>query len=409
MTTASVVGPGAVAAPELANPYLSGQMLRADGSPPHRATVAVAALHDLDNGIQIVEPLVSDATDKDGYWQVSHPDSLPTEAFSSIEVTAVVDGKPIIYNYLLPEVEGGADLLAAPRVSRTITTGRRSLPAVDAEPLVMQVGEGRVQPDATDTQVLSMTSSASTTEEQSLVAAPEQTEPDDDVTGPEDAPEMGGETILGSSTCASTYTFWVNRNKYKASFAPLKTSRTLGHSKLHYHYKSTKKTELQVAITGSGGKYAGGLTGSQSEITDTGVSPDWPHNTAKLVKAKWRYRKQRKWCHVAGPTGPESEPMDIYRWVPNKFLLYTKPVENNPTFACHTKGPIHSDTTFTNTATVKWLAWFSIATVKLDNSQTQSTVTGVTIDPDAGETARYCGSNSNGLDVSAFIREIPKA
>ena len=137
------------------------------------------------------------------------------------------------------------------------------------------------------------------------------------------------------------------------------------------------------------------------------LSPDWPNNTSKLVKAKWKFREMRRYCMYETGTGPEGKATDVYKWVPYEFSSgYTKGVANNPTFTCATEGPVNSKVTFSTTATVKWGGWFEIAGVKLSNTQTQSSGTSLTVDPDTGKTPRYCGSNSSGLRYSGFVREI---
>lgn len=187
---------------------------------------------------------------------------------------------------------------------------------------------------------------------------------------------------------------------------PLKVSRTLTHSVLRYKYTTSRQTDLGAAVVTTNDAYSAGLEASRDEHDGLSVTPDWPHSTAKMVKMQWRYRKCRAWCPGGPPPSTPPTPLNIWKWRPHSELGFTKNVANNPDFTCKITGPIASLVTYDNTVTVRWVGWFSVAGVTLNDNQTQSTSTALTIDPDSGETARYCGSSSSSLGSSAFVREV---
>ncbi|ANH37079.1 hypothetical protein I601_0627 [Nocardioides dokdonensis FR1436] len=238
-----------------------------------------------------------------------------------------------------------------------------------------------------------------------IVAAPEQVDQAVDEPDATDSPDV--DAVEGnSSDCSGGYYIWVSKSKRKSVWAPLKTSKTLGKSRLFYHWTTSKKTDLEIAINPEGGSnYGGGLSSSSTELSDLSIKPDWPNSTSKMVRMKWRYRKHQRMCYYAGEPGT-TVAQDVFKWVPEKAMEYTKGEYNNPTFTCNTKGPISARTEFTQSAKVTWGGWFEIIGVRMDNTQTQETVTKLVVDPDSGQTARYCGSNSSGLGTSAFVREI---
>lgn len=64
------------------------------------------------------------------------------------------------------------------------------------------------------------------------------------------------------------------------------TSETLGRSRIKYEWETTKKTKLGVAITGSQGSSAGGLSYSIRHDNSAGLSKTHPNNIHKIVKVQ---------------------------------------------------------------------------------------------------------------------------
>lgn len=400
---AAAFASSANAAPTAAAPTVAeGQILRADGSPAPGVRVNLGAMITYPQGWDMPAPIGTTVTDSTGHWSIQSLKTPPAST-TSMEIAAVVDGRIVIHDYDPFPAAGPSAGSTAKRMAAVADTGLRPADVT----LQVGVGEvtpgGRVAPPATTATATTTVTAMSDGTDQALATDVEAAE---DSTGPLDAPTSIPDGAYDSSRVGSCC-FWANLNEYKKVWVPLKVSRTLSHSVLHYNFKTSTQTDLEIVVTASGDVSSGGLSGSLKEDTSMTLSPDWPHNTSKLVKAQWQYRRQRAWTYGGPPPSDPPTPTNTYRWKANKPLGYTKSLDNNPTFDCKTSGPIGSKVTMDNTTSVTWGGWYSIAGFSLDDKQTQSTQTSLTIDPDDGETARYCGSGST-LATSPFLREIPK-
>jgi hypothetical protein len=312
-------------------------------------------------------------TDSDGGWRVPAPSR--TVGTRSFEVRTVVDGVPVLYDFVQ-------------RPGDTPTFG-----GAQPGPMTLRVGAGRVGGNA-----------APRSDDEAMVAPPGQVEAARAASGPLDAPVMAGGNVAGVAKASCDYVF-VAQNKYKRVWAPLKTSRTRSKSTLRFKWSTTKKTDLGVVFNTPAGKYMGGLSGSSHEESGMSLMPRWANNESKLVKAQWRYRRYRAWCLGGPPPADPPRPLNIWKWKPYEATGFTKNVPNTPTFKCRSRGPVANAVKLTTTTTVAWPGWFSIIGVGVDNTQTQAKETSTTIRPDKGRTPRYCGSAGR-LRKSAFVREV---
>ncbi|GAB6986773.1 hypothetical protein JCM10369A_32980 [Nocardioides pyridinolyticus] len=374
-------------------PLLFGQLLQHDGTPAAGVDVTVVALHDDVDNIQRATLVATVTTSADGSWSV---DDLPVPAGTLLEARTFFNGQPLIYNFAAPGDATGSD----------------------SSPLVLQEGIGQVEQSD---QATAAAPAAGFVDDTTWIAGAGDVETDQDTSGPADAPDMGAfgaaPDAVGLDASPKTCNYaYVPENKYKKVWVPLKVSRTLTHSRLHYSFTTTKQSDLEIAAYSSDSAMTAGLEGSRNESDSLTVSPGWPHDTSKLVKMQWRYRRYRAWCYGGPPPSPPPTPLNLWKWRPYETLEFTKPVSNNPDFTCRITGPVNSEVILKDTVTTSWGGWFAITvkpprstssiTTYLDNKQTQTSSTSLTIDPDAGETARYCGSNSSSLSNSAFVREV---
>lgn len=374
-------------------PPLVGQLIQRDGAPASSVEVSLYELED-EGTVQHATLLATATTAVDGTWQWTGV-SVPEGTF--VEARALVNGSPVIFDFRIP-------------------TG--NAPEADT-PLVLQEGSGRVS--VGDPATVSASTASTYPDNSTLLAGAGDVEGDEDATGPNDAPDMGlldaTPDDVGVEPAVTSCNYgWFAQDKYKKVWVPLKVSRTLNHSRLHYSFSTSKQSDLGIAFHGSTDAYSAGIEGSRSEKDELTISPDWPHDTSKLVKMQWRYRRYRAWCYGGPPPSTPPTPLNMWKWRPYEPMEFTKPVANNPTFSCDVTGPVNSKIVLSNQVTVGWRNWYSVtvkppkstasATVELDNDQTQTTSTSLTIDPDSGETARYCGSATS-LANSAFVREIP--
>jgi hypothetical protein len=352
-----------------ATAFAAGRMLRADGSAAAGAEVTVVALRE-SGGIESAVVVGRSRTDADGEWSIPPPGrSYGTRSF---EVRTVVDGKPLLYDF----VQRPGD--------------KPSLGAQMGSHLSLRAGLGRV-------------GSTGEPRSGSLVALPGQVDAAEPISGPRDALTMPTASApLAKPSC--TYVF-VAQNRYKRVWVPLKVSRTRSKSTLSYKWSTTRETDLAVVISTPERKVMGGLTGSSRERSRMTLRPRWRNHESKLVKAQWRYRRHRAWCLGGPPPSDPPRPLNIWKWKPYRATGFTRKVDNTPTFKCRAKGPVASELTLDNRAAVRWQGWFSIVGVALDGKQTQTTDTSLKIVPDPGKTPRYCGSAKD-LDYSSFVREI---
>lgn len=335
----------------------------------------------------------TDVTDASGNWAVPRPSvSIPADA--TLEIEADIDDRPLIYDFPAETVSSASSATRGHVSARTLPTQHLSLRAGTG-----LVAPGHGSSGSTSSRSTLDGSSSFSVVTDTAVASAADVEGDSDTTGPSDGSDEARPDGRGGSICGGGLWVWAPLNKYKMVWVPLKTSRTLGKSVLHYNWSTTTETRMDIAVVDDGGGYAGGLASSEVQETSTGLSPDWPNNTSKLVRTEWRYRKYQVYC-MGGTTWA------LYKWVPNYPELFTKAEANDPDFPCGISGPVNATITLTNTAKVTWLKWFSIAGIKLDNTQTQATTTGLVIDPDTRQTPRYCVSGTS-LKSSAFVREIP--
>jgi hypothetical protein len=199
---------------------------------------------------------------------------------------------------------------------------------------------------------------------------------------------------------------WVD-DAYVKRWLPAQKLIARSKSKMKYAWQTTSNTQLQIAYSGFGSHYAGGLSRAWIQEDSAGINatvgPDWNGE----VNLQWRFQKQREWCMSAGGWGATYRDSGKRRWPALNWTGGNQNVRDAWSWSCDPDFSTYTDNVFwaARASTVRWAEWFEIAGVQLDSTQTNSTAHKLSVVPISGQRVHICGSNADPIKAGA-VQEI---
>lgn len=152
---------------------------------------------------------------------------------------------------------------------------------------------------------------------------------------------------------------------------PLQRIRTGDRATWDYAYQSSKGTSIEWAFSGARGAFAGGLTKLEAQTTASGMVIGGGGNVAKMVMGTFRFKRYQLYC--ASTTWPYAAvATNDYRWMPSYFTGNADKIDAPINFSCSPSNKVTTSARelwVARETGVKFLEWFSIAGVGLNNAQ----------------------------------------
>lgn len=385
----------AVMLPAASNPpgSVTGTLLDASGKPAAGATVELSAVPPaIGNPDAPIVPLTfaEATTDSDGSFVL---DGIPPGLAGLRHGTGAVElmitgsvGDHAVYHSLLAAPPTDND---GPWTAEGQDTG--------LAPVTLQIGAGALE--ASDIAA--------------AIQAGEPVEPapvgDEETPTESDLIPGAALTAAAGSKCRSGYfVYLVPQDVYQRRFPPIQRLRTRAHSVQRYEFETTGRTQLEVAWTGDGGNYAGGFTYSRESQQSLGYRWTQKNRLKQVLRPEWEYRRYRVKCIESdGGYNPDSYLTNTYQWRANRLTTGGRLTDSEASWTCAAGKTVRMpvETWVAKSSTVVWDNWFSVATVKLNSRQTNTSSHKLTVIPDSGERSpRICG-DSGYPDESNRIKE----
>jgi hypothetical protein len=226
---------------------------------------------------------------------------------------------------------------------------------------------------------------------------------DGDVTAPmAEAPR----TTLNPAEACTGMNYWYKRGSARTKVLdPIQRIYTLGKSSMKYEWTTSKNSRLEIAVKGSKGSFAGGLSRSRMEFTSGGMTPSFGNNSKGVIRAEWEYAPYYLYCDPWH--NYTSYYSGVYEWRPEQWTGGSSNVSNSNVFSCNTKWLVtmENPTWVAQATAVTWSGWFGIDNVSLRSSQKNSTKHKLTVTPNNGTKARICGRD-NYPSQAIQVREV---
>lgn len=189
---------------------------------------------------------------------------------------------------------------------------------------------------------------------------------------------------------------WAALDKYKYPYVPTKYIKTKGKSKQRWTISRSHETTMQLQMSVSGTKYAGGLQGSMKQESTLTMKPKVGNKQQRIVKLKWRYQRFRRYCMPA--SGTFIAYLNTWKWVPKNPTGGNVKPRTKQTFSCGGNGPKYNDlfgseTSIARSSEQTYRNFFSIGGVELDSFQKDKDEQVFTVIPNKRRPAKLCGNN----------------
>lgn len=402
-----------------ADPLLAGRLLTTDGSPAANVTVTVARRDfsgsSPDTATMTSVPVGSATTDSSGYFTV---DALSVDPSSDYEMTGVIDGTEVAY-----------DFEPASSTSTGTSLGRAgvSAPAVavikaGVGPLITAQGAPRkLGPRPSAALSNAAAALADPGDGDTLQPPPDgfQDDPDDPSSGPDVSSPPAGYTEVpppdgvAPKKCGGTPVWGHIKNSTFFKNLPVRGVLTGAHSQQSYTYQTSKQTKAggELSVAGDNSEL-GAIHGTNNAWSETLT---WPraklgNDTTWSLWVEWEYERWQAYCPAA--VNGQAVKMDM-----TESLAWDvsggSDHDHKATpmgVSCNYTHKIDAQTGLDTAHSESWGGWFAIGGVKLDTVTTQSTKTKTWVLPDntfSGNNEKdptYC-STAPTMAGSAWIRE----
>lgn len=203
--------------------------------------------------------------------------------------------------------------------------------------------------------------------------------------------------------------YWEDDNIAIRRYIPIHFDANVDKFMHRFNWSRTTQTSMSISYAGAGKNYAGGLSYSRENTTETGVSRiagEFKTDEIHQWKTLWQYRKQIEVCYNGGY---EYETGEV-RWVPEKWANGTKIDDSATRFACPVNNRIKFETDFwvSRTTGSAWKGWFEVAGVSMTSQQmrTSSTKAEWLLKPNKAF-GHLCGSDDIPSDAG-YTEEVPR-
>jgi hypothetical protein len=199
---------------------------------------------------------------------------------------------------------------------------------------------------------------------------------------------------------------WVD-DAYVKRWLPAQKLIARSKSKMKYAWQNTSNSQFEIAYTGVGSHYAGGLSKAWVEEDSAGIDATLGPNWNGQVNLQWRFQRQRQWCMTTGGYGATYRDSGKRRWMPRNWTGGNQNVRDEWSWHCNPENATHTDNILwaARSSTVRWAQWFAIGGVELDTTQTNSSAHKLSVVPLPGQRVHICGSNGDPVNASA-VQEL---
>lgn len=397
---------------------LSGIVVTSTGLPAVGARVQISALTTSDGPSRQEVPLGSTMTDASGEFvvkgDVPYGEAIVSDG-GSIElivrarnaVEGVITGVQALppngsnANWALPEGED--------RTLTDVTLTLHNFVTGDLSERPLALGAGADQPASSSEAVAASTSSDLVEPGGKWESYTETTEGTaEKPAGTEIAvPAALTSALAASGACPQGYTmYWFKTGKYRYSYVPVQYVNTGNRSTMTYYFDESNNTNLEITYVRDDKGWSGGLSGSRSEKQGVSFMFNFANNARRVAKLEWKYQRIDQYCVAQGPalyyaTG-------LVRWEPQNVASGSHKRDTSYNFACQAanESDMAATTSVVRSSYVAWGGWFSIAAgFKADLNQRNDSTEKLVFTPDAGQTARMCGSDAKPLEAN-LVKEV---
>lgn len=396
-TSGMTMGPPASSTPPTPSVTVSSVLLGRDGTPLPNTTIALSGLVPRSEEFTELVRIGQTVTDTQGRFAVSgNPSGLPTTDSGAValELEVLDDSNAFSYGVMaLPPLPSRANW-------------RVQLPAAQAAAL--QIGRGLVE----DYQNSTTTSLAAATSNTLVAPAGEHGESTEEI-GPIDdsRPLIWIVDGQGGTSCPSGYSVigWHAQQTYRYNYVPTKFFRTRSRSSLTWKIARSNETYLEVAFNIDGDKYGGGFNWQSKNNEGITYTPTAGNNEQKIFKVKWRYQRERKFCHSSLGDG-HVWLLDAWRWVADRPESGNRFPDTTASVECGGTGPGYVDwisepVSVSKSTSAGYNGFFTIIGVRLGTTQLDRDEQVFTVKPTGSLDAKICGSDDTPA-YATFIKEM---
>ncbi|MBO9522415.1 MAG: hypothetical protein J7518_12830 [Nocardioidaceae bacterium] len=211
----------------------------------------------------------------------------------------------------------------------------------------------------------------------------------------------------GAACDSSAHLAYRKTSNHKTVMVPVHSIETGFKSRHLYTYHTAKKTKLGVAFNLNGKPVDGGLRYGTSATSGQAISWTAPNDLLATEHVGWDWVQYKQMCLSGVSYSNRLDGVVNVKWVATDAEGSSSTIRQYPfvdEWGCPHSHNVGTKTSYASSSTVTYSNWFSIAGVRVDDSQAQSTDTKTTIIPDPGISAPYCSSGTY-MASSARIKE----